>query len=72
MASQDEQQEQQPVYFWRETDPQTGWLSQWCYCPFRDDEDPSVVYDTAEQCVYSFPLLSASPLPGPSTCVHRS
>ncbi|KND87557.1 Uncharacterized protein TOPH_07832 [Tolypocladium ophioglossoides CBS 100239] len=37
-----------PLYFWRETDPATGWLSQWYYCPFRDDEDPSRVYDTAE------------------------
>ncbi|KAL2757731.1 hypothetical protein ACRALDRAFT_1068247 [Sodiomyces alcalophilus JCM 7366] len=37
-----------PVYFWRETDPTTGWLSQWYYCPFRDDEDPNKVYFTAE------------------------
>ncbi|OAQ81364.1 hypothetical protein VFPBJ_03948 [Purpureocillium lilacinum] len=57
MASQDEQQEQQPVYFWRETDPQTGWLSQWYYCPFRDDEDPSVVYDTADYMMYHKALL---------------
>ena len=37
------------VYFWRETDPDFGFLSQWYYCPFRDPEDPSIVYPTAEQ-----------------------
>ena len=37
------------VYFWRETDKTTGWLSQWYYCPFRDDEDPNRTYSTAEQ-----------------------
>ena len=38
-----------PVYFWRETDPATGYLSQWYYCPFRDDEDEKKTYKTAEQ-----------------------
>ncbi|KAJ4257411.1 hypothetical protein NW762_008533 [Fusarium torreyae] len=37
-----------PVYFWRETDPEIGYLSQWYYCPFRDDEDESKTYKTAE------------------------
>ncbi|PON27631.1 hypothetical protein TGAM01_v203398 [Trichoderma gamsii] len=38
----------QPIYFWRESDSHTGWLSQWYYFPFKDDKDPEVVYDTAE------------------------
>ncbi|KAL7914173.1 hypothetical protein GGI35DRAFT_439629 [Trichoderma velutinum] len=38
----------QPLYFWRETDPKTGWLSQWYYCPFKDDKNPAIVYETAE------------------------
>lgn len=38
-----------PIYFWRETDSETGWLSQWYYCPFKDDKDPSKTYKTAEQ-----------------------
>jgi len=42
-------QDQPTVYFWRENDPQTGWLSQWYYCPFRDDQDQDKVYKTAEQ-----------------------
>ncbi|KAF4453953.1 hypothetical protein F53441_3478 [Fusarium austroafricanum] len=37
-----------PVYFWRESDPETGYLSQWYYCPFRDDEDEKKTYKTAE------------------------
>ncbi|KAL2270870.1 hypothetical protein VTJ83DRAFT_241 [Remersonia thermophila] len=37
-----------PVYFWRDTDPLTGYLSQWYPCAFTDDEDPSIVYRTAE------------------------
>ncbi|KAH6609891.1 hypothetical protein Trco_003237 [Trichoderma cornu-damae] len=37
-----------PLYFWRETDSRTGWLSQWYYCPFRDDKDPELIYETAE------------------------
>ncbi|TQS32440.1 hypothetical protein Golomagni_07242 [Golovinomyces magnicellulatus] len=36
------------IYFWRESDNKTGWLSQWYYCPFTDDEDPNIIYDTAE------------------------
>ncbi|ATY65860.1 protein T24A6.7 [Cordyceps militaris] len=36
------------VYFWRESDPELGWLSQWYYCPFRDDENPERIYPTAE------------------------
>jgi len=38
-----------PVYFWRESDPLTGYLSQWYPCAFSDDADPSVIYPTAEQ-----------------------
>ncbi|KAM0219480.1 hypothetical protein ACHAPA_004879 [Fusarium lateritium] len=37
-----------PVYFWRETDPEVGYLSQWYYCPFRDDQDEEKTYKTAE------------------------
>ncbi|KAH6968851.1 hypothetical protein DER45DRAFT_31219 [Fusarium avenaceum] len=37
-----------PVYFWRETDPEVGYLSQWYYCPFRDDQDEKKTYKTAE------------------------
>ncbi|KAF4344138.1 hypothetical protein FBEOM_1927 [Fusarium beomiforme] len=37
-----------PVYFWRETDPATGYLSQWYYCPFKDDGDEHKTYKTAE------------------------
>lgn len=43
----------EPIYFWRETDPQNGYLSQWYYCPFRDDKDPNIIYETAEQYVQS-------------------
>ncbi|RFU81552.1 hypothetical protein TARUN_646 [Trichoderma arundinaceum] len=38
----------QPLYFWRETDSRTGWLSQWYYCPFQDDKNPELIYETAE------------------------
>ncbi|KAI5462888.1 hypothetical protein BGZ63DRAFT_452389 [Mariannaea sp. PMI_226] len=38
----------EPLYFWRETDSETGWLSQWYYCPFKDDKDPKKTYKTAE------------------------
>lgn len=38
-----------PVYFWKETDPMVGYLSQWYYCPFKDDKDPQKTYKTAEQ-----------------------
>ncbi|PTB71899.1 DUF1768-domain-containing protein [Trichoderma longibrachiatum ATCC 18648] len=37
-----------PVYFFRETDPETGYLCQWYSCPFRDDKDPNIIYQTAE------------------------
>ncbi|KAF4983573.1 hypothetical protein FZEAL_1052, partial [Fusarium zealandicum] len=37
-----------PLYFWRETDPATGYLSQWYNCPFSDDEDAKKTYKTAE------------------------
>ncbi|KAF5656956.1 hypothetical protein FHETE_10708 [Fusarium heterosporum] len=36
-----------PVYFWRDTDPEVGYLSQWYYCPFRDDQGTKT-YKTAE------------------------
>ncbi|KAL7919074.1 hypothetical protein ACQKWADRAFT_302268 [Trichoderma austrokoningii] len=38
----------QPIYFWRGSDSHTGWLSQWYYCPFKDDKDPELIYETAE------------------------
>ncbi|KAL6921623.1 hypothetical protein ACHAPO_010995 [Fusarium lateritium] len=37
-----------PVYFWKESDPEVGYLSQWYYCPFRDDKDERIMYKTAE------------------------
>jgi len=37
------------VFFWRETDADYGFLSQWYYCPFTDPDDESIVYPTAEQ-----------------------
>jgi len=36
-----------PIFFWRETEPKTGWLSQWYFCDFTDPD--GVVYHTAEQ-----------------------
>ncbi|MBE3042419.1 hypothetical protein IMZ48_07535 [Candidatus Bathyarchaeota archaeon] len=42
-------QTDEAVYFWREVDPDFGFLSQWYHCPFTDPEDPSIVYPTAEQ-----------------------
>ncbi|KAI4870005.1 hypothetical protein F4820DRAFT_404794 [Hypoxylon rubiginosum] len=38
----------EPVYFWRPSQPKTGFLSQWWRSPFRDRSDPSRVYPTAE------------------------
>ena len=38
-----------PIYFWRETDGQWGYMSQWYHCPFQEDEGPSKTYKTAEQ-----------------------
>ncbi len=35
------------VYFWRETEPETGYLSQWYPCAFTDES--GTVYKTAEQ-----------------------
>ena len=37
------------IYFWRETDPENGYLSQWYDCPFRDKDAPNKIYKTAEQ-----------------------
>ncbi|KAM5354395.1 hypothetical protein ACJ41O_001044 [Fusarium nematophilum] len=49
MAAEPSASSSDPVYFWRETDPETGYLSQWYQCPFRDDEeDPKKTYKTAE------------------------
>ena len=39
-----------PVYFWRETEPETGYLSQWYPCAFTDEE--GTVYKSAEQYVH--------------------
>ncbi|SPO04019.1 uncharacterized protein DNG_06702 [Cephalotrichum gorgonifer] len=36
------------VYFWRDVDPDFGFLSQWYYCPFTDPKDSSIIYHTAE------------------------
>ncbi len=38
-----------PVYFWRESEPLGGYLSQWYPCAFIDDADPTIIYPTAEQ-----------------------
>lgn len=38
-----------PIYFWRETHPETGYLSQWFNDPFHDPNEPSKIYKTAEQ-----------------------
>lgn len=38
-----------PIFFWKESDGETGWLCQWYYHPFQDDEVPERVYPTAEQ-----------------------
>lgn len=48
-ATMSESRQDQPVFFWRETDSHTGYLSQWYYCPFRDDKNPDRIYETAEQ-----------------------
>lgn len=48
------------IYFWRETD-EYGYMSQWAGTPFRDRDDPSKIYKTAEQYV-SCPL-SGHPSP---------
>ncbi|KAF3352626.1 13 kDa ribonucleoprotein-associated protein [Verticillium dahliae VDG1] len=37
-----------PVYFWRETDPASGFLSQWAPSPFPHPANPSLVFRTAE------------------------
>ncbi|KAL2015487.1 hypothetical protein VTK56DRAFT_5376 [Thermocarpiscus australiensis] len=37
-----------PVYFWRETEPSTGYLSQWYPCAFTDDTNPGIIFKTAE------------------------
>lgn len=39
---------EKPVYFWRETEGDSPWLSQWHVCPFYDD-DYKFIYHTAEQ-----------------------
>ena len=48
MASSSTWSDEGPVYFWRETDPMVGYLSQWYYCPFKDDKEEKT-YKTAEQ-----------------------
>ncbi|KAK1755176.1 hypothetical protein QBC47DRAFT_382960 [Echria macrotheca] len=35
-----------PLFFWRETDPSTGWLSQWYQSDFTDSD--GIVYKSAE------------------------
>ncbi|PHH87916.1 hypothetical protein CDD83_8245 [Cordyceps sp. RAO-2017] len=39
---------QGPIFFWKEWDDYTGWLCQWYYHPFHDDEIPEILYYTAE------------------------
>jgi predicted NAD-dependent protein-ADP-ribosyltransferase YbiA (DUF1768 family) len=46
-----------PLYFWRETDPYTGYLSQWYDCPFKDDE-VTKTYKTAEQYVWAIRIVA--------------
>lgn len=48
------------VYFWRESHPQLGYLSQWYWFPMRDSQDQSKVYYTAEQYVLPYRI---APLP---------
>ncbi|KAH9886832.1 hypothetical protein F4778DRAFT_440261 [Xylariomycetidae sp. FL2044] len=46
---QQQQQQQSTLYFWRASDREHGYLSQWSTAhPFRDPDDPHVVYPTAE------------------------
>ena len=52
-----------PVYFWRESEPSTGYLSQWYPCAFSDDTDPSIIYPTAEQYFAPHPLPPVSTPP---------
>lgn len=40
-------EEDTAIYFWRETHPTTGYLSQWYGCPFKDDA--GIIYGSAEQ-----------------------
>lgn len=35
------------IFFWRDSDPKTGWLSQWYQCAFEDDKGN--VFASAEQ-----------------------
>ncbi|KAK4251223.1 hypothetical protein C7999DRAFT_10993 [Corynascus novoguineensis] len=52
-------------YFWRETDPVTGYLSQWYPCAFSDDKDPSIIYQTAEHyMMYQKAVLFSDPAAG--------
>ncbi|KAM0271911.1 hypothetical protein ACHAQH_008913 [Verticillium albo-atrum] len=37
-----------PIYFWRESDPESGFLSQWAPTPFPHPTDSSIVFKTAE------------------------
>ncbi|KAK4153377.1 hypothetical protein C8A00DRAFT_43669 [Chaetomidium leptoderma] len=54
-----------PVYFWRETDPSVGYLSQWYPCAFTDDTNPSIIYPTAEHyMMYQKALLFSDPAVG--------
>ena len=39
-----------PVYFWKENDPEWGWLCQWYASPFHA-EDEKIIYKHAEQYV---------------------
>ncbi|PMD48603.1 hypothetical protein L207DRAFT_505637 [Hyaloscypha variabilis F] len=38
-----------PVYFWHEYGEEHGYLSQWYHSPFHTENDPTVIYQTAEQ-----------------------
>jgi predicted NAD-dependent protein-ADP-ribosyltransferase YbiA (DUF1768 family) len=48
-----------PIYFWRPQETATGYLSQWFNLPFRDKNDETKIYPTAEH--YSkYTYLSAN------------
>ncbi|KAK3341140.1 hypothetical protein B0T25DRAFT_573546 [Lasiosphaeria hispida] len=52
-----------PVYFWRETETKTGWLSQWYPCAFTDEE--GIHYETAEHyMMYQKAVLFSDPAVG--------
>jgi hypothetical protein len=51
-----------PVYFWKENDPEWGWLCQWYASPFHA-EDEKIIYKHAEQyaLLHSSRILPSAP-----------